>query len=269
MFPLLGRVDEFVDEWGIERKALMILKRVGNLRMIGETGTGKTHFIHYLCEKHDLKLWEFSLTSDTERWDLLASDILKEGTTKTREGVILLWLNDPEGGVCFLDEFNYAQPNVTTLINQLSDFRRSIWVPELQQRLHRSNKHYLVIAMNPYEKIGYSGTFQTNIAQMQRFESIVFDFLSPKSETKLLLKVYDNYEWVRRLVEFANKIRGLYRKGELTTPITTGNLKNYCIFRKEGLEEKEIIEIASSLFLEEERPVVRRLWEEEEAEKAE
>ncbi|MFQ6075329.1 MAG: AAA family ATPase [Candidatus Bathyarchaeia archaeon] len=258
----MERTDEFVDEWGLERKALTILKCVGNLRMIGETGTGKTHFIHHLCEKHGLKLWEFSLSSDTERWDLLASDVLKEATTQTREGVILLWLQDPEGGVCFLDEFNYAQPNVTTLINQLSDFRRSVWVPELQQRFYRSGRHYLAIAMNPYEKIGYSGTFQTNIAQMRRFESLVFDFLSPKSETELLLKVYDDYEWVRRLVEFVNKIRILYRRGELTTPITTGNLRNYCAFVREGLDEREIVEIASSLFLEEERPVIRRLWEE-------
>ncbi len=258
----MERLEDFLDERGLERKALAILKNIGNLRLLGETGTGKTSFVHYLCEKYGWKLWEFSLSSDTERWDLLATDVLKQATTEAREGVILLWLQDPEGGVCFLDEFNYAQPNVTTLINQLSDFRRSVWIPELKQRFYRSEKHFLIIAMNPYEKIGYTGTFQTNIAQMRRFETLVFDFLSVKKETELLLKSFDDYKWVRKMVEFANKVRTLYRRGELTTPITTGNLRNYCSLVRDGLDEGDIIDIASNLFLEEERAVVWRLWEE-------
>lgn len=254
--------EEFVDEWGLERKAIAILRQVGNLRLVGETGTGKTLFIHHLCEKLGWHLYEYSLSSDTERWDLICGDVLRQGTTEAREGMILLWLQDPEGGMCFLDEFNYAQPNVTTLINQLSDFRRSVWIPELKKSFHRSERHYLAIAMNPWERHGYSGTFQTNIAQMRRFESLVFDFLSPRRETELLMSVCEDERWVRKLVEFASKIRILYQKGELTTPLTTGNLRNYCALRNDGMESKEILEIASNLFLEEERKVVMRLWEE-------
>jgi len=253
----------FVDRWGLERKALVILKTVGNLRLVGETGTGKTTFVHYLVVKHDWKLYEFSLTTDTSRWDLIACDTLEKGSTRVRTGIVTKWLMDDSDKikVLHLDEFNYAQPNVLTLINQLADFRKSIWIPELEREFKRTEKHYLIISMNPFEKEGYTGTFRTNIAQMRRFETLVLDYLDMRTEVKILTKILNDYEFCRRLVEFANKVRTNYKEGNLSTPITTGNLINYCRMKKEGLDEKEIVEIACNLFLEEERSKVKALWE--------
>lgn len=253
----------FVDEWNIVPKCIAILKCVKNLRLVGETGTGKTTLVHYLAEKLNVPLFEHVLSIDTNRWELIASDVLQKGETKVREGIVLMWLK-AEKGILYLDGYNYAPPNVTSLIECLSDWRGSIWIPELQQTFKRGEEHYLIISMNPYEKAGYTGTHQMNIASMRRFETVWCYYLSIRKETEYLMKFYKNYRWVRKLVEFANKTRTLYREGKLTMPLTTGNLINYCLLKKEGLDDRDIIEIASGHYLDEERPVVKRLWEEEE-----
>lgn len=268
----------FLDIGGYERKAMTILNLGGNLRLLGETGVAKTTFVHYLVQKYGMRLYQISLNTDTTRWDLLASDILKDGNTQVREGVVKLWLRDETPGVkkvMYWDEYNYAQPSVTTLQNQLTDFRRSVWIPEEGKEYIRSDDHWFVISLNPWEKTGYSGTFSTNIAQMRRFETLRLNYLPPMDETNFLLgkalpkadpyvvkhvrKV--DYEWTRKLVEFAAKTRTLYREGKLTTPVTTGNLKDYVAYYEHGLDDGEILEIVCGMYLEEEVPQVQKLWE--------
>lgn len=255
---------EYVDAEDNERRALSILKITGNLRLVGDTGTGKTTFVHYLDAKHKWTgLYEYSLTADTIRADLLGQDIMKDGTTEVRKGIVSMWLEDTRPGpkVLYLDGWNYAAPNVTALMESLGDFRRSVWVPELGRTLTRTPDHWFIISYNPSEKVGYSGTFQSNIAQMRRLECLRIDYLGIREETDLLVKSTGiERALVRRLVEFANRTRTLYKEGRLTTPVTTGNLRNYCAFLKDGLGEEDIGVIVANMFPDAERGTVTRVW---------
>jgi len=255
----------FVDSDGYERKAIAILTQVGNLRLLGETGTGKTTLVHALAEKNGWQLYEYSLNTDTSRWDLIASEVLRDGTTEVREGIITQWLRAEASAerwaVLYLDEVNYASSGVLTLLNQLSDFRGSVYIPELNQTFKRTEYHKIIISMNPAEKAGYTGTFNMNIALVRRFETVIVDYMNTLHEVQLLKEHGANHAMARRLVEFANKTRRLYSEGELSTVITTGNLINYVKLLSAGLEEREIIEIASAMFLTEERELVVKLWE--------
>jgi MoxR-like ATPase len=164
--------------------------------------------------------------------------------------------------ILFLDEFNYARPDIKSLINEISDFRGSIWIPELSSRLRREWYHILVVAHNPHEKAGYVGTYEENIAQVRRFETIRLYWLDPEMERELLLDIYDNWELASKLVEFAQKIRRLYQHGNLSNVITTQNLKNYMSLARMGtLDEEDIVEIASDMFPFDEKAIVKRLWE--------
>jgi len=284
-------IDMFIEQSNEINKFLSIATRVRNVRLLGHTGSGKSFLVHYLKNKYNWKLWEYSLCSETTRWDLIAGDILEKGSTRVRKGIVTLWLEDkPDRGYCrcknpiidrrdnrlyckrckkniqliilFLDEFNFCRNDVKTFINQLGDFRQSIWIPELQREYRREWYHILVIAHNPHEKTGYTATYEENIALVRRFETIVLEWLPIEEETKLLLELYDDYRYTRKLSEYAWKIRNLYRQGILSTVLTTENLKNYCIMRKlDNLSEKEIIDIVKGLFPEEERDIVDRLWE--------
>lgn len=250
---------DYLDSRGYLQKALIILKTVKNLRLLGETGTGKTILTHAISESLNSKLFECVLTRDTSRWDLLATDTLAKGETLIRKGIITAWLESDEG-ILYLDGFNYAEPNIVSLTESLADFRGSIHIPELNQTFKRSEKHYLVISYNPAEKSGYSGTFIENIATIRRFEGMLIDYMSLLDETKYLMKFFDNRTWCRKFVDLANKTRILYKEGKLRTPLTTGNLINYAKLKQNGMDDADLIEIASTLFAEAERDTFKRFF---------
>jgi len=238
---------EFVDEHGYIEKSRAILEVVGNLRLVGETGTGKTTLVHKLAELLEVPLFEIVLTRDVTKWDLLACDTLKAGNTETREGIIIQWLNS-EKGLLYIDGFNYAEPSIISLLESLADFRGSVWIPEYKQEFTRTAHHYLVISYNPSEKSGYSGTFIENIATIRRFEGLIIEYLSPQKERELLKKFSGNYDFSAKFVEIAKKTRTEYEMGRLRTPLTTGNLINYAKLYKAKMAEEDIIDIASSLY---------------------
>ena len=253
----------FVDSHEYIPKAKAILEIVGNLRLVGETGTGKTTLVHKLSEIYDMPLFEIVLTRDITKWDLLASDVLIEGSTKTREGIILKWLR-ADKGILYLDGFNYAEPSILSLSESLTDFRESVWIPELGLEFKRSQNHFVIISYNPSEKSGYSGTFLENIATIRRFEGLIIDYIDRKDEIDLIRDANGgDYDFAVKFVEIARKTRDLYKRGKLRTPLTTGNLLNYAkLSDKKNLSEQDLIEIASSLYPEDERELFTRLFEE-------
>lgn len=258
---------EFIDEGGIFDDAVKICKVVRNLELIGETGTGKTLLGHALASHFNTPLFEDTLSIDSNRWTFMASDVLEKGETKVRDGILLKWLKAKKG-TALINGFNYAPASVN-FFESIADWTNKIYIPELQQEFVRSPEHYLIVTLNPYEKAGYAGTHQMNIATMRRFEPLYLHYLSPMKETELVMKHYNDYNWVRKLVEFANKTRTLYREGKLTMPLTTGNLKNYAGLKAMDMADARIIAIASAHYLDEERPTVKRLWEDtEEAKEA-
>lgn len=249
--------------------AIKILKVNKNLCLIGETGTGKTLLGHKLGEvMGNIPIFEITLSIDTNRWELVASDVLINGATVVRDGIVLMWLKAKKG-ILLINGFNYAPANVISLFESLADWTSKIYIPEMQQEFQRSTEHYLIVTMNPYEKSGYAGTHQMNIATMRRFEPIYVHYLSPMKETELIQHYFNDYNWVRKLVEFAHKTRVLYREGKLTMPLTTGNLINYAGLKSLDMSDGRIISVACAHFLDEERPTVKRLWEDvEEAKEA-
>lgn len=282
----------YIEQKGEIRKFRDLALVVKNIRLVGETGTGKSFLVTHFSRIYQSKLLTYSLCHETTRWDLVASDILEKGSSKVRKGIIPLWLESkPDKEYCqckslerirdleekplvcldcerpvqfcilFLDEWNYARPDVKSLVNELSDFRQSIWIPELARTMRRQWYHILVIAHNPHERSGYVGTYEENIAQVRRFETIRLYWLEAENELDLLLEINKDFEFASKLVEFANKIRTLYQLGELSNVITTQNLKNYMTLKYLGLGEEEILEIASDMYPYDEKGTVKRLWE--------
>lgn len=251
-----------------EKKALAILKRVGNLRLIGETGTGKTAFVHYLKNKYNWNLFSDVLNKNTNKWDLLATDVMKEGTTEQRKGIIIRWLeySGSEPAILYLDGWNYTPASVLSITESLADFRGEVFIEELNKKYYRDENHYLIISMNPFEKEGYSQTFRSNIAQVRRFETLRFDFLSKDKEAELLKECYPSLskDKCSKLAAFAERTRVNYDKGEINRFVTTGNLKNYAdLLANTDLEMEDIVDIASNMFLKSEKGQVQTLFEEE------
>ena len=262
----------FIDDAQYRRRAESILRNIGNLRLVGETGTGKSTLVYHLCHENEWELHEYQLSTDTSRWDLLAQDILVPEITKQgvatksalRLGVICKWLLGPyekpdAKQVLFLDEFNYAQPQVLTLLNSLADFRDKIHVPELvdnpdiqspnldnEGNMTRTRgEHLLIIAMNPAEKAQYVGTIGMNIAQLRRFESVDIKYMSPQNERLAIVTIMPELEQseqekqknaviIKSLIATALQTREKYKDGEISSPITTQNILNYLRMMKDS-----------------------------------
>jgi len=122
---------EFIDSDNYVKRSIAILKQVGNLRLVGESGVGKTTLVYKLAEDLKVPLFEMVLTRDVSRWDLLACETLRKGETTIRDGIILLWLKSKKG-ILYLDGFNYAEANIISLIESLSDFRGNVWIRGFQ-----------------------------------------------------------------------------------------------------------------------------------------
>lgn len=130
MRKTLAQKLEFIDENGILDDAVKILKTVKNLCLIGETGTGKTLMGHKLGEVlGDLPIFEITLSIDTNRWELVASDVLAAGATQCREGIVLMWLMAKKG-ILLINGFNYAPANVISLFESLADWTSKIYIPK-------------------------------------------------------------------------------------------------------------------------------------------
>ena len=256
-------LNDYVDEHGYLDLAKAILKSVGNLRLVGETGTGKTRLVYELAKVLNCSLYEIVLSQDTTRWDLLTCDTLVNGTTVQRDGLVLQWLKDTNknGSICYIDGFNYAISSILSFLESISDFRGNVNVPELCKTFVRTEKHYLVISYNPAEKSGYSGTHMCNIATLRRFEGLEIQYLSAIKEIDIIKGISNNYQFSEKFVELANKTREAYKTGKLRMPITTGNLINYAKMFLNGMCDDDLITVISSMYGEEEKETFNKFIE--------
>jgi MoxR-like ATPase len=257
----------------------------GYVRLVGETGAGKSTLVHtvddvmnggpfssktkafYADKKHGSRalddsfwktyfgkpchLYEYSLTQDTSRWDLVATQTLRNGSVEITPGRIMSWIQDQTPDtvkLLFLDEVNYAAPGVTSLFNELGDFRRSITVAEfavydmleveagrsdLERELWgkrvRSVDHWMVTAENPYDASSYAGTSPPNIAQQNRPIPIDVPFMSQLEEIALLMSaIGGNQKYrgqVQDIVTIATQIRDKFKAHQLSFVLSPRNTK--------------------------------------------
>jgi hypothetical protein len=82
-----------------------------------------------------------------------------------------------------------------------------------------------------------------------------------RHERKLINEVVNNFKFSAKWVELGRKTREMFKENKLRTPLTTGNLINYAKLYKEGMAEEDILEIASSLYPEDELEQFNKCFE--------
>lgn len=269
---------EYVNVNHLLEKSLAIIQTTKNEKLIGETGTGKSTLVYGMCtelnkdldDSEAFPLFEKGLSRDVCKSDLIGCDILASGSSAVRKGIVTQWL-EAERGILHLTGFNYAEQSVIGLVETVADFTGAIYIDELCKTYVRSPEHYFVISYNPCERLGYSGTFNDNIATLNRFEGLEVGYLPKQKEIELMMKQLSKmqktdrrkaYEFAYKFTELAIKTRDLYVNGDLKSPITTRNLINYAkLYQDTSLSETDIIEIASTLFTSAQRETFKNLFE--------
>jgi MoxR-like ATPase len=278
---LIVRNLPYENENNLLEKAIAILTVTGNLREIGDTGTGKNYLARAIASKLNESIkkdddayifFEKGLNQDCNKWDLIGCNTLSKGETVFSAGILYKWLKAKKG-ILHLTGWNYAPQAALGVLETLADFTASIYIDETGEYLTRTSDHLLIISYNPSDKSGYAGTFNDNIATMRRFEGLIVPYLSKEAEIKLMLKEMplstkknktETYQFCYRMATLAANVRTLYLDGTLKSPVTTGNLQNYArLFEKTDLCESDIIDIIGTLFTEAQRDTFKSLYETE------
>ncbi|MFC4248735.1 AAA family ATPase [Natribaculum luteum] len=213
-----GRTDLEVVTHALELGMNVVLK--------GQPGVGKSFLVKYVCAQTNRPLYRITLSETTYREDLLGTLHLVStdgGETETA------WIDGPltraarAGGVLLLDEINAAAANTVAALNAVMEQRqtRTLTIPQTGEQIDPHPEFRVVATANP----GYQGTYELNDAFEDRFRHVKLEYLPESVEVDLVFERTALDEGKRpeieRLVAFANRLRGAYEDGELSTPITT------------------------------------------------
>jgi len=188
----------------------------------GETGTGKTHLIRHFAYTKKLPYARINLNGGTTSDELIGRWIPKDdGGFKFQDGLLTLFVRN--GGVLVLDEINSCPADILFCLHSLTDDERTLTLLDKDSEvIHTNENFFLVSTINP----DYEGTKPLNQAFKDRFKIKLFFDYDDKIEKQLIKD--------ENILNLAKKLRIMYLKDELSTPISTRlliyyieNLKTY------------------------------------------
>lgn len=217
-----------------------------NIMIVGETGSGKTHFARFLAFKLGLPYKRLNLNGATTVEDLVGQIVPTEKGFQWVDGWLSKFMRF--GGLLVLDEINMAQSDILALLNSVLDDERTLTLTQKDGEVIKAHKHFFVIStMN----LNYEGTKPLNEALKDRFSDVfIFDY-ERKIEDKLISD--------SKILDFAEKLRFAFNSGEIITPISTRSLmffdNNIKLYGQSVAQE-----LFFNRFEKAEKKVVEELW---------
>ena len=185
-----------------------------NVLIYGPTGPGKTTSVEAWAAERELKLATVSGNATMEPSQMFGKMTQIDGAWQWIDGPVTDVVRN--GGVLLLDEVNFINPKIYTVLYSLMDGRRSITLLDHLGETIQAHKDLTVFAtMNP----DYIGTTPLNFAFRNRFDiQIPWDY-DDKVENKLV----DS----KSLLALARQLRTEAAKGQYETPISTNMLMEF------------------------------------------
>jgi len=185
-----------------------------NVLLIGDAGAGKNHLAEALGAWARMPVWSISLNGGSTVEDIVGQPLFMGGTTVWVDGVLTYAMR--HGGIVVLDEVNACPHEITFVLHQILDHRRSVTLVQKGREVVRAHPNFMIIGtMNP----DYRGTKPLNEAFRDRFHLPLEIEYDDKVEKKLGLDA--------KIRELAGKLRKMFRAGELDAPCSTRLLLDY------------------------------------------
>jgi nitric oxide reductase NorQ protein len=234
---------EFIDsgEHYVERivRSLYYFKQCA---LIGPSGTGKTHIVYLVAELTGLPVWEVNCGLQTSSYDLIGR-FVGLGKENWIDGQVTQWLR--LGGILYLDEANMMKQDVATRLNPVLDTRGHLVLTEKDNEIvARHQFAYCIISMNPFSA-EFAGTKKLNAAFRRRMAVwINFDYpsvgerIAPREADLILKRTKLDEDIVYKILRVGAEMRRQYKAGDLPYGPSLGDLINWGVLIKDGMEPK-------------------------------
>lgn len=153
-----------------------------SLKLIGETGTGKTELIKQFCAAINLPLLMTVCSPRTEAYQLIGGMMPSESGIVYRDGV--LGIGARHGYLVLLDEYNTIDPGEATGLNAFLE-GNAYTVPETGETLMPHPDFRIVVTQNP-KSAGYKGRNTQDLANDDRFIDLLVSYMPAEEEEVLI-----------------------------------------------------------------------------------
>lgn len=197
----------------------------------GPKGTGKTLGIAYYAFKKKIPIIQFDCAENTKRFDLVGRFLPKGDKIEFLLGSMAVAIevaNQAGMAVLSFEEINALSPQMQKSLNQLLDWRRHVFIPEIGKTfaLNDNAKLLIVATMNPST---YGGVFELNEDLKSRFAEIDMKYPSEKEEEKIINEIVSIPDILRsKILTIAAETRSGMNKGELSYALSTRDVVMFC-----------------------------------------
>jgi MoxR-like ATPase len=186
------------------------------LLLTGPTGCGKTRLIEHMAESLGRPLYTISCHDDLTSSDLVGRFLVHGGDVEWIDGPLTRAVR--EGALCYLDEVIEARRDTLAVLHSLTDYRRSLYLDRINERVPAAEGFMLVCSYNPASR---SALKEMKPSLRQRFVSLDLDYLPAEDEAAVVVTESGVGPPVaQQLVHVATALRQAAQEGTHEPPST-------------------------------------------------
>jgi MoxR-like ATPase len=231
---------EIADVWldpVVSRKLQVLLESGRNILLDGPQGCGKTVIARSIAQSLGYEFVFFNCSAVVEATDFIATLQIRASEsgapvtaflpTEILQALEAAVADHRRRFLVFLDELNRCPESARNALMPALDSTRRIFNPMSNQFIPIPDSVQFIAAVNRGDE--FSGTFNIDAAQLDRFAPIAMDYLPAAEEVRMLSKRYPEVgdDMIRMVVDIARRIRGA---AELSAGLSVRATDEVCAF---------------------------------------
>ncbi|MBX7223795.1 MAG: AAA family ATPase [Blastocatellia bacterium] len=205
-----------------------------NVLLVGQMGSGKTSLAEQLAARMEQGVLRANLNGQMEMADFVGTYILQQGECVWVDGVLPQAMR--QGLWLILDELDFGPPRLLCALNAVLERGRALVLKERNGEVIAPHPDFRLLAtantigkMSRYRHV-YQGTNLLNAAFLRRWRTYVVEYPKPREEVHLLGNYFPHLSFDARLklATVANAVRTAFEKEEITVPLSTAELIDWC-----------------------------------------
>lgn len=225
------RVPKFVETQKEFKRLDAHLRKTLPFLLTGPKGIGKTLSVDAFANKNELPLVRYDCSENTKGYDFIGRYLPIGDKVVFQLGVLPTAIevankSTKKMAVLVLEELSALTGAMQKVLNQLLDYRNSIFVPGINKHYQLDSDAKLLICatMNPSD---YGGTHELNEDLKSRFPTWKLKYPTERKEARILNTEGIEPDLVKKMILLAKETRGAAKKGEINYALSPRDLDTF------------------------------------------